>query len=261
MLAMIRIINKHDTLSSFKYVDECLNLKGSRLQKYFMYDVSVVNVEKLIEMADKRFEWNTKNLIRWFKKHFNRLWYHMRHFPNAHQSLLYQTLFYEFYLDQQRNEMKSDVAVVPILPTIVVNFSHFYFQLCHKIDLYENIMENGYNWGQFAGATTAGITSLSLISFIHPLLGIVAVPFGIKIGQKFGQKSGEFAANVIANHKAFYLDHNQRYELGKFDMDCKKNVEQNVIESNVNNVNGNDGNDVDVENVVDDEMGKGDEQN
>ena len=157
----------------------------------------------------ERFKWDNKELIRWFIKHFNRLWYFTKDFPNAHDALLYQSIFYQYYLNEDNKA---------IVPSIILNLSHFYYQISNKIDLYSDIVNKSRNWGEFAGAIS-GLGSLSLMSVIHPLVGIAAVPFSIKLGSTFGSKSGKKVGDIVAYSKAHFVDQTERYDLGKIEVD------------------------------------------
>lgn len=207
MQSVVRMINKHNTLSPTKYVEETMKIKGSRLQKYFYYNPKERTLNTLKVMAE-RFKWDNKELIRWFVKHMNRLWYFTKDFPNAHDALLYEALFYQHYLNENDEQM--------IVPTIILNLSTFYYQISNKVDKYSQIIDKSQNWGEFAGAIS-GLGSLSLMSVIHPLVGIAAVPFSIHLGSSFGSKSGKKVGDIVANSKAHFVDHTERYDLGKID--------------------------------------------
>eukprot|EP00486_Rosalina_sp_Unknown_P016211 CAMPEP_0201579586 /NCGR_PEP_ID=MMETSP0190_2-20130828/27284_1 /ASSEMBLY_ACC=CAM_ASM_000263 /TAXON_ID=37353 /ORGANISM="Rosalina sp." /LENGTH=997 /DNA_ID=CAMNT_0048014263 /DNA_START=358 /DNA_END=3351 /DNA_ORIENTATION=+ len=256
MLSVVKCVNKYNVISSSKYVEDCMQIKGSRLKRYFYYDPKERGLNELKLIAE-RFKWDQKNLIRWFEKHFNRLWYAIKDFPNAHYALLYQALFYEYYLngntddgsgvltdgdneekkdsgnDGEETDIDSDQVNAnknkdPIIPTIILNMSHFYYQISNKVDLYQDIVDKSAGWGQFAGAVS-GLGSLSLMSVIHPLVGIAAVPLSIHFGQQLGANSGAKVGDAIAYSKAHYVDHTERYDLGQIDCDDEKDNGDNDV--------------------------------
>lgn len=70
-------------------------------------------------------------------------------------------------------------------------------------------MEKSSNWGSFCGAIS-GLSSLSLMSMVHPLVGIAAVPLSIAAGSSGGTKIGTKIGDAIA-----YCKGNQsRYGFG-----------------------------------------------
>ena len=230
MLTTVKCINKYNVLSSAKYVEECMQIKGSRLQRYFYYDPKERGLNELKLIAE-RFKWDNKNLIRWFEKHFNRLWYHIKDFPNAHDALLYQSLFYEYYLNGNTDDGSMKLRIKnrqAIVSTIILNLSHFYYQISNKVDLYQGIVDKSAGWGQFAGAVS-GLGSLSLMSVIHPLVGIAAVPLSIHLGSSLGANSGAKVGDAIAYSKAHYVDGTERYDLGKIDLDNDNNNDDDDI--------------------------------
>lgn len=245
MLSVIKCINKYNIISSIKYVEDYIQIKGSRLKRYFYYDNKERTLNELKLIAE-RFKWDQKNLIRWFEKHFNRLWYATKDFPNAHYALLYQALFYEYYLNGNTKENNPNTH--PIIPTIILNMSHFYYQISNKVDLYQDIVDKSQGWGQFAGASL-GLGSLSLMSVIHPLVGIAAVPFSIHFGQQLGANSGAKVGDAIAYSKAHFVDQTERYDLGQIDGDDEKDNNDNdndnddIIYKPCYDSDGNDGND------------------
>merc|ERR1719242_854541 len=96
--------------------------------------------------------------------------------------MLYQALFHELYVAEaaQTGQMTGQVDV-PSIVRIVHNLSVFYHQIWNKVDKYQGIVDKGKGLGQFAGAIS-GLSSLSLMSILHPLVGIAAVPFSIQLG-------------------------------------------------------------------------------
>jgi len=206
MTNIVDLVNLHNGLSAVRIVEQLMKTKGSRLPRYFYFDEQRRTVDGLKQLAE-RFQWDQQNLTRWFTKHFNRLWYATRSYPNAHHALLYHALFYESFWSQQE---------LPMIPTIMRNLSHFFFQIAYnKVDLYQGIVEKSSNWGSFCGAIS-GLSSLSLMTMVHPIVGIAAVPLSIRLGSNSGNKIGTKIGDAIAYSKSRYIDGTQysRYGFG-----------------------------------------------
>jgi len=199
MQCVVAMLNRSQGLSSVRFVEQLMRTKGSRLPIYF----GRPRTRSELKMLAERFQWDQQNVARWFQKHFNRLWFASRHWPNAHHALLFQALFYEHFL--------SDDSLVPC---IMLNLSRFYFELDTKVDLYRDIVQKSADWGSFAGAIS-GLSSLSLIA-VHPLF-VAAVPLSIHFGSSLGANSGSKIGDAIANSKSRYLDGTERYGFGKGD--------------------------------------------
>ena len=135
-------------------------------------------------------------------------------------------------------------------PLIMHNLAHFYFRLGDKEDLYKGIVTKSSNWGSFCGAIS-GLSSLSLMTVVHPLVGIAAVrslcsiapslallttaivvvaqvPLSIRIGSDSGTKIGTKIGGVIADTKSRYLDGTEsRYGFGDVqDPPCDNDLDE-----------------------------------
>ena len=66
---MVDMVNRYGSLSAFRFVEQIMKTKGSRLPRYFFFDETQKSLDGLKQLAE-RFKWDQQNLTRWFTKHF-----------------------------------------------------------------------------------------------------------------------------------------------------------------------------------------------
>ena len=71
MQCVVNMVNRYNGLSAFRFVDQIMQTKGSRLPRYFYFDETQKSIDGLKQLA-QRFKWDQQNLTRWFTKHFVR---------------------------------------------------------------------------------------------------------------------------------------------------------------------------------------------